>query len=90
MEACVELMKAGKIAAVDRRALIAEVPAHLIDGRPRQFGRAERRDLDLEQPAHHHPLLDIRQPNPADVRTALRLDHDKALEGEPVDGAGDR
>ena len=48
METRVEFMKARKIAAVERGALIAEVPAHLIDRMVRQFGRAERRDLDFE------------------------------------------
>src|ERR1700735_1851488 len=48
METRVEFMKARKIAAVERSALIAEVPAHLIDRMVSQCGRAERRDLDFE------------------------------------------
>lgn len=88
MEPRVEFMKAREIAAIERGALITQVPTHLIDRLVGQLGRAARRDLDFEQATHHHPLLDVRQPDLADVRTALRLDYNKALEGEPVNGAG--
>ena len=62
MEPCVELVKAPEVATVKGRPLIAEVLAHLIHSAHRQLGGAQCRNFDFEQTAHHHPLLDVRQP----------------------------
>jgi hypothetical protein len=90
MEQSIKFMKGLHIAVVERGALVGEVAGELFKRVTRRFARADRHNLGLEQPAHQHPLLDIRKPDLGDIGTALRLDHDESLEGEAVDGARHR
>nr|WP_246775177.1 hypothetical protein [Bradyrhizobium diazoefficiens] len=86
----VELVKAFEVSAGDGGLLIGEILAQRCDGIIRHVGCTDPDDLHLQRTAHQHPLPDVVEMDPGDVRAALRLDDNKPLESKPVDRRSDR
>src|SRR5437763_2365716 len=85
VESVVEFMEALKVSACDGRPLISEILTETLDSAIRHIRCTNRDNFHLERAAHQHALPHIFEADLGDVRAALRLDHDKTFECEPID-----
>lgn len=90
MERDIEPVEAVEVAAFHGGALIGHVAVQPFDPVGAEPLGAGCHHLHLQSAPHHHPLPDIADADARDVGASLRFDHNEALEGEAVDGGGDR